>query len=207
MTKTVLVLSTLTVAALALGLSLDMGVPDPGNAVTAAALRDAGGQDVHGDADAAIGDVVAEVEGLNALRSSLARSFVGEPDQETFARVCKPVGARAKQLAMENGWKVAQLAERYRNPEHKLDYEALRVFKMMEDDPALLGMWVKTSMDGEAGVRYFRRITVEPACLACHGPKDSRPQFVKKGYPDDRAYGFEVGDLRGLFSVFVADSE
>jgi hypothetical protein len=75
----------------------------------------------------------------------------------------------------------------------------------MEDDPALMGMWVKTSMDGKAGVRYFRRITVEPACLACHGPKDSRPQFVKDGYPYDRAYGFDVGDLRGLYSVFVAD--
>lgn len=207
MSKTILVLSTLTVAALALGLSLDMRASGPGDADTAVVLRDAGGQDGQGGPDAAIGDVVAEIERLTALRSGLAKSFVGEPDQETFARVCKPVGARAKQLAMENGWKISQLAERYRNPEHKLDYEALRVYKMMEDDPALMGMWVKTEMDGEAGLRYFRRIMVEPACLACHGPKDGRPQFVKDGYPDDRAYGFDVGDLRGLFSVFVADSQ
>lgn len=206
MSKTVLVLSTLTVVALALGLS-HISAPGPGGADSVRALRDAGSQDVKGGAYSAIGDVVADVEGLTALRSSLAKSFVGEPDQETFARVCKPVGARAKQLATENGWKIAQLAERYRNPEHRLDYEALRVFKMMEDDPTLMGMWIQTEVDGEAGVRYFRRITVEPACLACHGPKDERPQFVKDGYPDDRAYGFEVGDLRGLFSVFVADSE
>lgn len=205
MSKTVLVLFTLTVAALVLGLSLDMRASGSGDAGTVAAVREASGQDVRGGPDAAIGEVVREVEELIALRSSLATSFVGEPDQETFARVCKPVGAQAKRLAMENGWKIAQLAERYRNPDHRLDYEALRVFKMMEDDPALIGMWVKTEMDGEAGVRYFRRITVEPACLACHGPKDGRPQFVKDGYPDDRAYGFEVGDLRGVFSVFIAN--
>jgi hypothetical protein len=205
MGKTVLVVIALVVAALALGVSLSGGVrgPDDGDAVAAVGV--AGGQDVQIGVDADIGDVVSEVETLNALRSSLAKSFAGEPDQETFARVCKPVGARAKRIASENGWKIAQLAERYRNPEHKLDYEALRVFKMMEDDRTLMGIWVRTDMDGETGVRYFRRITVEPACLACHGARAGRPQFVKDGYPDDRAYGFEVGDLRGLYSVFVAD--
>jgi hypothetical protein len=152
-----------------------------------------------------MGDVVQEIEALGAMRSGLAASFRGEPDRETFAQVCMPVGAEAKRLATERGWKIAQLAEKYRNPEHKLDYEALRVFKMMEDDGGLIGMWIRTEMDGKPGNRYFRRIVVEPACLACHGPRANRPQFVKDGYPDDKAYGFEVGDLRGLFSVFVAD--
>lgn len=36
----------------------------------------------------------------------------------------------------------------------------------------------------------------------CSG-KERRPDFVKKGYPDDRAYDFEPGDLRGIYSVFV----
>lgn len=174
-------------------------------AVASLALGFSQGREDRGQAVAAIPDVVREVEALSAMRSSLAKSFAGEPNLDTFTRVCKPVGTRVKQLGRENGWKIAQLAERYRNPEHRLDYEALRVFKMMEDDPALMGMWVKTELDGTAGTRYFRRIDVEPACLACHGPKDSRPEFVKQGYPDDRAYGFEVGDLRGLFAVFVAD--
>ena len=47
------------------------------------------------------------------------------------------------------------------------------------------------------------RITVREACLACHGAKAERPDFVKERYPEDRACGFEVGDLRGLYSVFV----
>jgi hypothetical protein len=49
-------------------------------------------------------------------------------------------------------------------------------------------------------------ITVQPSCLACHGPKDERPAFVKKDYPEDRAYGFEDGDLRGIYAVFVPDT-
>ncbi len=185
MSKTTAVLTTIFAAIVAVGFAAYRGVQRPGGPV--------------------MGDVVREIEALGAMRSSLAESFTGEPDKGTFARVCMPVGAEAKRLATENGWRIAQLAERYRNPEHKLDYEALRVFKMMEDDAGLMGLWIKTEMDGAVGSRYFRRIDVEPACLACHGPKASRPQFVKDGYPDDRAYGFDVGDLRGLFSVFVAD--
>jgi hypothetical protein len=152
-----------------------------------------------------IGEAVREIEGLNSLRSSLAASFTGEPDQSTFAQVCKPVGGQAQRLAMEHGWKIAQLAEKYRNPTNDLDHEARRVFKMMEDDEGLMGMWIKTEMEGKPGVRYFRRIVVEQACLACHGSKSSRPQFVKDGYKDDRAYGFKAGDLRGVYSVFVAN--
>ncbi len=76
---------------------------------------------------------------------------------------------------------------------------------MMLEDPKVMGLWVQAEMDGREGVRYFRRIAVEEACLACHGAKEERPEFVKQGYPEDRAYGFEVGDLRGLYSVFIAE--
>lgn len=33
-----------------------------------------------------------------------------------------------------------------------------------------------------------------------------RPTFVKNGGPDDRAYGFFEGDLRGIHSLFVPDT-
>jgi len=149
--------------------------------------------------------VVEEVEALNSMRSALAASITGDADQSTFAQVCKPVGARVKTLMEENGWKVAQLAEKYRNPNNKLDWEAKLAYKMMEDSPELMGFWKQTEMDGEKGVRYFRRIVVESSCLACHGKKADRPEFMKEGYPDDRAYGFKEGELRGIYSVFVAD--
>ncbi len=153
----------------------------------------------------ALADVVKEVEALDAMRSALAASISGEVDQSTFARVCKPVGARAKQLSEEKGWRVAQLSEKYRNPNNKPDWEARLAYKMMDDSPELMGFWIETEMNGEKGVRYFRRIVVEQACLACHGRKADRPEFVKEGYPDDRAYGFKEGELRGVYSVFLAD--
>nr|WP_279354664.1 DUF3365 domain-containing protein [Salinibacter sp.] len=59
---------------------------------------------------------------------------------------------------------------------------------------------------GHEGWRYAHRITVQPSCLACHAPKDERPAFVKKDHPEDRAYGFDDGDLQGVHAVFVPDT-
>ncbi len=160
----------------------------------------------HSQAD--LGRVVQEIEQLDAMRSSLARGFgeQGVPaTRETFQQVCRPVGMRAQQLARENGWTVQQLAEKHRNPNNGLDPEAARVYRLMVDDTNLMGVWVRTHQQGGSGSRYFRRIVVEEACLACHGAKDARPEFVKQGYPEDKAFDFEVGDLRGIYSVFVPD--
>lgn len=159
-----------------------------------------------GQDGAGIGTAVGAIEQLDHLRSSLAGAFgeQGVPaDRETFRQVCRPVGMRARALADQHGWIVQQLAAKYRNPAHALDPEAEKIYAMMRADPELRGLWVRTSVQGTAGVRYFRRIVVETACLACHGAKDDRPAFVRDGYPDDRAYGFAVGDLRGLYAVFL----
>ncbi|MCC6929959.1 MAG: DUF3365 domain-containing protein [Gemmatimonadaceae bacterium] len=160
-------------------------------------------------ARAAVARAVHEVEALDLLRSTLAQSFAAggmAATDSTFAQVCKPVKGKAMALARETGWSIAQLAERNRNPDNALDAESRRAFRAMQQDPALMSMTRRATMRGETGTRYFRRITVEPACLACHGARDRRPDFVQKNYPADRAYGFAAGDLRGVYSVFIPDS-
>lgn len=150
--------------------------------------------------------VVQAIEDLNALRSGLAGTLKGREapvDKGTFKQVCKPVGMQAKKMAQENGWKVIQMAEKYRNPAHQLDTEGRWAYNLMEANKSLTGLWKHSELDGQVGIRYFRRITVEAACLACHGPQDKRPAFVKQGYPNDRAYDFQEGDLRGIYAVFV----
>jgi len=158
---------------------------------------------------AELGKAVQEIEVLDALRSGLASTLEGSdemPTGGTFQQVCKPVGMRAVQLSQENGWKVKQISNKYRNPAHAPDNEksqmALAKFKA---DPDLAGFWDRETLDGQAGLRYYRRINVEASCLACHGAKDDRPDFVKAKYPEDKAYDFNVGDLRGMYAVFIPE--
>ncbi len=153
--------------------------------------------------------VIQAVREVDAMRSALAQTLItdDEVDERTFAAVCRPVGARAKEIADENGWAFQQLAVQYRNPGNAPDSVARGAFDRFESDPSLDSLWIRTSVDGKQGRRYFRRITVEAPCLACHGPKSERPQFIVDNYPEDLAFGFETGDLRGLYSVWVPGVE
>jgi len=152
-----------------------------------------------------LAEAVDAIEKLDALRSTRAQTFIGDTPvtPETFAQVCKPVRERAMSIGKEHGWIVQQIAIKYRNPAHKPDPEALGYFPLFEQEPTLHNLTIWTTYNDQPGLRYFRRITVEKTCLACHGAKEQRPEFIQKAYPDDRAYNFKEGDLRGLYSVFI----
>jgi hypothetical protein len=143
------------------------------------------------------------------MRSELASTLEGRveaPTAQTFQEVCKPVGIKAHQLSQEKGWIIKQIASRYRNPDHAPDTlgskAALTQFEQHSD---WIGVWQQEIFNGQPGTRYYRRIDVQPTCLSCHGSKDSRPAFIQATYPQDLAYGFEIGDLRGMYAVFIPD--
>ncbi|NJO72632.1 MAG: DUF3365 domain-containing protein [Leptolyngbyaceae cyanobacterium RM1_406_9] len=152
---------------------------------------------------------VQEIEYLDAMRSGLASSLEGRteaPTLQTMKEVCRPVGMRAQELSRANDWQVKQVAKKYRNPDHAPDTLNARIaLAKFEQDPNLIGFWDREAIAGQSGTRYYRRINVEASCLACHGLKDRRPQFVQENYPQDLAYDFKIGDLRGMYAVFMPD--
>ncbi len=156
---------------------------------------------------AELAQAVESIEELDLLRIGLASTLEDRTEPvtgETFVQVCKPVGMQAMQLSRENGWQVKQIARKYRNPAHAPDTDtAVQALDRFEADPTLIGYWNEETIHDQAGARYYRRIDIQPSCLACHGAKADRPEFVKANYPQDRAYDFEVGDLRGMYAVFI----
>lgn len=145
-----------------------------------------------------ISDVVEKVEEVDQLRESLVRGVTESPNLKVFKAVCAPVGERAMSIAKEKGWHFKQVSHKNRNPNNKAQGIELKAIKKMQNDKQLMGYWSE-----EKGERhYFRRITIESSCLGCHGPKNKRPEFVLKKYPKDKAYGFNKGDLRGVYHVW-----
>ncbi|MEM7773005.1 MAG: DUF3365 domain-containing protein [Cyanobacteria bacterium P01_A01_bin.37] len=158
---------------------------------------------------AELAKAIEEIEQLDAMRSGLASNLEGRteaPTMQTMKEVCKPVGMRAQQLSQDNGWQVKQIASNYRNPNHAPStlHETMALAKF-EHDSDLTGFWERETLNEHAGTRYYRRINVEASCLVCHGAKGDRPQFVTDNYPQDLAYNFNVGDLRGMYAVFIPD--
>ncbi len=155
-----------------------------------------------------LGKAVIEIENLTQMRSQLASYLKDSTDPvtpDTFKEVCKPVGMRSKEIAKENGWKIKPVASKYRNPDHKPNLQEQIALAQFNNNPELIGFWQEDSVNGEKGLHYFRRINVEGSCLACHGAKNNRPEFIKNKFPQDLAYDFKEGDLRGMYSVFIPE--
>jgi hypothetical protein len=101
---------------------------------------------------------------------------------------------------------------RYRNPKNiPDDYEQrkLEEFDFLNREKRLGNEYVEVVKEGDHEyLRYMRPLVAIPLCLVCHGLKENIPSEIKailvEKYPDDRATGFLVGDIRGAISVKIA---
>jgi len=148
-------------------------------------------------------------EEIIQMRSNLAQTFI-KPDMEitedTFKNVCGAVARRVKEIMEKEGFKIRHAALKYRNPVNAATPDEISILETFDRNREIKGQWDLTETDGRKFQRYMKPIFVEDACLACHGPKDKRPQFIVDKYPEDRAYEFKTGDLRGMVEVMFPEN-
>jgi len=60
-----------------------------------------------------------------------------------------------------------------------------------------------TNNSKEKTLIYIKAIPVKEVCLNCHGNNVSKEVLrqIKEYYPDDKAIGYQLGEIRGAFSV------
>lgn len=145
-----------------------------------------------------MGLIVDSVEEVNSLREKNVLAVPEKVDKKVFKAVCGPVGKKAKELSMKNGWVFKQVSRKNRNPKNKANKVESLALKKFKRDKKLTSFWME--LGGKD--HYFRRINIQDKCLSCHGAKSSRPGFVLKKYPHDKAFGFKSGGLRGLYHVY-----
>lgn len=151
---------------------------------------------------------VSVAEEIIQMRSTLAQNFI-KPDmeitEETFKNVCGAVAKRVKEIMEKDGYKVRHASAKNRNPVNAATQEERAVLETFDRNREIKGQWDMVESDGKRFQRYMKPIYVEDACLACHGSKDSRPKFIVDKYPEDRAYDFKTGDLRGMVEVMFPE--
>ena len=115
----------------------------------------------------------------------------------------------AQTASAERGWSVGRTSLKLRNPRNAPDAWELAVLRDFEarkaagEDPGMLDHAEVVSGDGQRTFRYMKAIGTQPVCTVCHGTSIT-PEVVAKLdalYPEDQARGFEVGDIRGAFSI------
>ncbi len=110
----------------------------------------------------------------------------------------------------EFGFEVSRTALRLRNPENGPDEWEQKILQLFQDkiasgaDPAKLEFHeVITTAEGDKLFRYMRPIMMADMCTTCHGTdlKQDVKAEIARYYPDDKAVGFKLGEMRGAFSL------
>ncbi len=100
------------------------------------------------------------------------------------------------------------MASKYRNEANKpdsIDTKVLEQFQKEIDNKTFVKK--PTVVDVNGTKRVYVPILVSKACIKCHG-KNIDPKIatvIKKYYPNDKATGFKVGDLRGAMVAEIKD--
>lgn len=115
----------------------------------------------------------------------------------------------AETLATRQGWNVGRTSLKVRNPANAPQDWERDVLERFEAARAT-GAPVDTLEYSEtvdvgqgAEFRYMKAIPTAEVCVVCHGATLA-PEVAAKIealYPDDRAVGFGVGDIRGAFTI------
>lgn len=82
--------------------------------------------------------------------------------------------------------------------EERTQFEQLKKLKMQGDLQAI----VTRNNDGTA--TFYAPILLKGQCLSCHGTKQAIGEdysLIKEKYPEDKAVGYSIGDLRGMWSI------
>ncbi len=118
--------------------------------------------------------------------------------------------AIAADIAARSGWAVGRVSLKTRNPQldtpDAWEQQALTRFDQRQaaGEPVdTMAFAEVVQSDGVKQFRFMKAIPTGEPCLACHGSSIT-PEVVAaldQAYPEDRARGYAVGDVRGAVSL------
>ena len=110
----------------------------------------------------------------------------------------------------ESSFEIGRTAFRVRNPDNAPDAWELAGLENLQkalagggDAKTMETYDIVTTKEGQRLFRYMRPIMMREPCMSCHGPNVAQDvkSEIAKYYTDDKAIGFNLGDLRGAFSL------
>ncbi|MCU0370759.1 MAG: DUF3365 domain-containing protein [Bacteroidales bacterium] len=106
--------------------------------------------------------------------------------------------------------KISRVSDRYRNPQNKpgeLDLEVIHAYQKQLAEGSELQPHLEVTADEV--IFYSPILILNPLCLNCHGEpgttlEQANLDFIRSKYPDDRATGYKLGDLRGVWKIMMS---
>jgi len=151
------------------------------------------------------------VQELHKSLSNELSAAIKEGGIEKAIDVCHNAAQKITDSFKTDKQSVRRVSLQVRNPKNKPDlYEKEKLKQMVADHKRGELKNEYYEIVEEDGVKYFRYLSpilIKPPCLSCHGKKENLSPAVLKAlkvkYPEDKAFGYSNGDLRGAFSVII----
>ncbi len=177
-----------TLAAFSLGIALALGL-----AIAPPATADGPAADTLEEGAALLAPFKRDL--MAALQEGLAQ---GPIEAIAACRIRAPEIART---LSRNGVHVGRSSHRLRNPDNAAPSWVAPILDDFVAHPENQRPTLSALANGRRG--YVEPISMKPLCLTCHGVTlaPDLSARISELYPEDRAIGFEVGDLRGVFWV------
>lgn len=138
------------------------------------------------------------------LKAELKQAMVSGGPVKGIA-ACNVSAPELTEQASKAGWKVARTSLKWRNENNQPnDWEKKQLTEF--DRKLAAGASAKTLWavhESEKETRVMKAIMTQEVCLVCHG-KTLMPAVSQKLndlYPNDHATGYNLGEIRGAFSL------
>ncbi|GAB1392668.1 DUF3365 domain-containing protein [Rhodocyclaceae bacterium] len=144
---------------------------------------------------------------LEVLQDEIAKG--GHANAISVCRDKAP--AMAKGLSDKTGWAIRRVSLKNRNPKAVPDAWEAGVLREFEQrlaagqSPVTMDKSEVVEIDGKKVMRYMKALPTQELCMSCHG-KESKvsPEVqakLKELYPEDKATGYDVGQIRGAITA------
>jgi len=159
--------------------------------------------------DAMLGEARKVATSLPPKLLASLQEEINKSGHEGAIPVCKDMAPKmAGKISQETGWKIKRVSLKTRNETRATPDEWEKAALEDFDKRAAAGEPPIQLEKGEkvgSEYRYVKALPVQPLCLGCHGSGDQINPTVKsvlrEHYPNDRATGYSVGQIRGAISV------
>lgn len=104
-----------------------------------------------------------------------------------------------------DGTAIRNVTDRARNEKNQADKFELEAIEYFKKNPNETMLVKKIEQDGRDVFNFTSPLIIEPYCISCHGKKEETLPSIQKMY--DGAYGYKVGDIRGVTSIKIPSEE
>jgi len=167
----------------------------------------------------ALADDAALLEEARAVASSIPPKLVAvlqdeiaKSGPEGAIGVCRDKAPQmAKAASEKSGWNIRRVSLKNRNPKAVPDAWERTTLEDFDrraaagEAPATIEKGETVVDGGVKSYRYMKALPTQTLCLACHGSDTDISPAVKVKlqalYPDDKATGYAVGQIRGAMTI------